>query len=444
MQTFLIFAIAGFPEALVYFVSRKKAAAADFLLGALVQLATALSLIGLVMLFLGRAIISSLADRALVDYLLPLFLAVVVLALAETLFVAQTAQKRFRTFSVIYIGFAVLQSGVVVTAAILTRQLRPVIWAFLAGSAIKALTALGWIVWEAAQTGWTARPRMLRQQWSYALPYTGVQALKKINGQLHRYFVTSSFSPSAYAIYDIGTKQVPALQLLRQSVVQVMTPHFAEMEEQKRHKAILSLWHASVCRLSLVYYASAALLVAFAPDLMRLLFTSSYAGAAPIFRIFVFTMLGDALGGIEALLKAFAQNRFILWTTALQLGIALVGSWAGLKWIGLLGPALAAVVAHTAGQWIRIGRIRQLMQVSTADLLPWRTLASTLAVASLAALLGHAAASLAQAPLMRLLLGLPVFAFVYLAGTFWLGLIPPQERERIAGWLRLVRIPGGA
>ena len=46
LQTFLIFAVAGFPESLIYFVARKKAAAADFLLGALVQLTTALALIG--------------------------------------------------------------------------------------------------------------------------------------------------------------------------------------------------------------------------------------------------------------------------------------------------------------------------------------------------------------------------------------------------------------
>jgi O-antigen/teichoic acid export membrane protein len=273
---------------------------------------------------------------------------------------------------------------------------------------------------------------MLREQWVYALPYTGTQALKKINGMLHKFFVSSTYSTEDFAVYEIATKKVPALGVVRGSFVQVMTPHFAEMEEQSRYKAILSLWHASASRLSLVYYPLTAILIAFAPEAITVFFTSRYSEAVPIFRIFALIMIGDALGGIEALLKAFAQNRFILWTTAVQLAIALVGSWVGLKWIGLPGPAIAVVASSWIGQWIRIARIHGLMGVRFADLLPWSQLGKSAVLSVGSAAIGWAVSRPIDSPIGALVAGIPLTAAVYLTGAFALGSIPKSERERLA------------
>jgi O-antigen/teichoic acid export membrane protein len=441
LQTFLIFAIAGFPEALVYFVARKRAEAADFLLGALIQLATALLIIAAVLVLAWPVIVGRLASDALSLFRTPLLLAVVFYAVGDTLFTAQTAQKRFRTFSIVYVAFAVFQSAVVLATALKTRALGPVVWAYVFTGATKAAGALVYIGIEWARTGWSARPRMLREQWAYALPYTGTQALKKFNGVLHRFFVTSSFSDEAYAAYDIGTKKVPALGIVRGSFVQVMTPHFAEMEEQKRHRAILGLWHASASRLSLIYYPIVGILIAFAPEAFAVLLPDAYSPGIVIFQIFALVMVGDALGGIEALLKAFAQNRFILWTTAVQLAIALVGSWVGLKQFGLPGPAVAVVVASYVGQWIRIARIHGLMGVRFADLLPWGHLAKTALVACAATLVGWGVGNVIPSPWITLIVGIPFTAGAYLSGLVALGLIPRSEKERLAAVWR--RFAGG-
>ncbi len=437
LQTFLIFAIAGFPEALVYFVARRRGAAADLLLGALIQLATALLIIAIVVLLAWPWVVGRFASAALAPFRTPLLLAVLFYAIGDTLFTAQTAQKRFRTFSAIYVSFALFQSAVILGTALKTKELEPVIWAYVLTGAAKAAGALVYIGIEWARTGWSARPRMLREQWTYALPYTGTQALKKINGVLHKFFVTSSFSADDYAAYDIGTKKVPALGVARGSFVQVMTPHFAEMEERKRHRAILALWHASASRLSLIYYPIVTILIAFAPEAFAVLLPDAYAPGIVIFRIFALILVGDALGGIEALLKAFAQNRFILWTTALQLGIALVGSWAGLKWFGLPGPAVAVVVASYVGQWIRVARIHGLMGVRFAELLPWTHLAKTALVACAATLAGWGVGKVIPSPWLTLIVGIPVVAGAYLSGLAALGLVPPSERERLAAaWKR--------
>lgn len=438
LQTILIFAIAGFPEALVYFVARKRTAAADFLLGALIQLGVTLLLITAIVTLVGTRVVGWIVDPILIEYLAPILLAVAFSAIGDTLFTAQTAQKKFRTFSVVFIGFALLQSAVVVTAAFMTRRLDAVIWANVATAGAKALGALIYIGIEVLRTGGTARPRMLREQWVYALPYAGTQALKKIHGLIHKFFVSSSYTAGDYGLYEIATKKVPALGIVRGSFVQVMTPHFAEMEERKRHDAILALWHASVSRLSLVYYPVTAILIAFAPEAITVFFTDKNIAATPIFRIFALIMIGDALGGIEALLKAFAQNRFILWTTAIQLGIALIGSWVGLNWIGLAGPAVAVVLSSWIGQWIRIARIHGLLGVSVASLLPWGHLVKTAALAATCAWVGWHVGRFIVSPLVTLLVGIPFAAFAYITAALVLGLIPASERARLAGvWKRL-------
>jgi O-antigen/teichoic acid export membrane protein len=439
LQTFLIFGIAGFPEALVYFVARRRAATADFLLGAMMQLAVAL-LVVMAVVILGRQIILGwIVDSAMSQFVLPTLLAVVFYAIGDTLFTAQTAQRRFRTFSIVYIAFALLQSAVVATVAVVTKRLDAVIWAYVWTGGAKAIGALVYIGIEVAKTGWTARPRMLREQWGYALPYTGTQSLKKLNGLAHRFFISSSFSPGDFAVYDIATKKVPALGLVRGSFVQVMTPHFAEMEEQKRHKAILALWHASASRLAIFYFPITAALIAFAPEAITLVFTDKVAAAIPIFRIFALIMVWDSLSGLESLLKAFAQNRFILWTTAVQSAVILSGSWVGLHWLGLAGPAIAALVSFSIGQWIRLVRVRALLAVTYGDLLPWRQLGLCALAATASAAVGWGLGKIAPTSLGTVVIGLSTTFAVYVIGAMRLGLVPRSEKERLAAvWRRLV------
>jgi O-antigen/teichoic acid export membrane protein len=436
LQTFLIFAIAGFPEALVYFVARERRAVADFLLGALIQLATALLVIAGVLLLLGPFVVHRIVDDRMVSYLWPVFLAVVFYALGDTLFNAQTAQRRFRTYSAVYIGFALIQSGVVAGIAITRKSLDAVIWAYVITGGVKALGALVYIGYELAASGWTARPRMLRAQWMYALPYTGTQSLKKINGLLHKFFISSSYSPGDYAAYDIGTKKVPAMGLVRTSFSQVMTPHFAEMESRKRHDSIRTLWHASVSRLCLVYFFITVTLIAFAPEAITVFFTANYADAIPIFRVFALMMMWESLSGIEGILKAFAQNRFILFATAFQFAITLLGSWIGLRWIGLLGPAIAVVASYSVGQWIRVVRTRSLLDVPYAQVLPWKQLRNSGALAIGSAAVGWTAGRWIDSAVGTLLVGIPLTAVLYGAGAVVLDLLPPSEKARLESFLR--------
>jgi O-antigen/teichoic acid export membrane protein len=438
LQTFLVFAIAGFPEALVYFVARKRAAAAEFLIGAMIQLAVALAVILTVMFFLGPTIVAGVVDPAVSAFLLPTGLAVVFYAIGDTLFTAQTAQKRFRTFSAVYIVFALLQSGVVSSVAVVTKRLDAVVWAYVWTGGAKAIGALVYIGIEWARTGWSARPRMLREQWAYALPYTGTQSLKKLNGLAHKFFISGTQAPREFALYEIATKKVPALGLVRGSFVQVMTPHFSEMEEQKRHKAILTLWHASATRLAAFYFPITAALLAFAPELITLFFTEAFAEATPIFRIFALIMIWDCLSGIESLLKAFAQNRFIFWTTAMQSAIILTGSWIGLPSIGLAGPAIAAVVSFSVGQCVRLVRVRHLLAVPYGDLLPWKSLGLCAFLAVGSAGLGWSVGLAFRSSWLTLILGGAVTAVAYLIGAFGLDLVPPSEKERLtSAWRRL-------
>jgi hypothetical protein len=98
------------------------------------------------------------------------------------------------------------------------------------------------------------------------------------------------------------------------------------------------------------------------------------------------------------------------------------------------------VIAHTAGQWIRLGRIRHLMKVSLSEVLPWRALLSILGVALVAALLARLATAGVGSPLLRLLLGGPLFAAVYLGGVLWLDVIPDRERRQLDAWARAMAV----
>jgi O-antigen/teichoic acid export membrane protein len=263
----------------------------------------------------------------------------------------------------------------------------PAVWArtlrgLLAGAvAFGALRLLATVVLLVREFGPTLRPHLgaLREQLAYALPF-GLAALVEIaQATYHQYAVSHYFDAATFALYSVGCLQVPLVDWVAGPAGNVMMVRMAE--DRGQGSAVLDLWRETTRRLALVFVPLVALMFLLAHDLITVLFTASYAAAAPVMQVWCLMILLTVLQ-TDAVLRVFAQTPFLLALNLVRLGLVA----ATIPWLmarfGLPGAALAAVLALALAKGAALLRMKRLL--GPGEILPWRGLLAT-AVGAVAA-----------------------------------------------------------
>jgi hypothetical protein len=191
--------------------------------------------------------------------------------------------------------------------------------------------------------------------------------------------VAARFDAATFAIYAIGCLQIPLYDLIVTSTVNIL---MVKMADAPRGQAAAALWHDTVCRLAFFIFPLAALLVIGAHDLIVGLFTATYVDSVPIFIVWVLTML-PAVMAVDAVLRVYAQTRFLLIMNLVRFACVagLIGAF--LSSFGLIGAVLVALLGLSVTKTIGVLRVAWLMRLGVRDALPWRRLAGLTAIAVL-------------------------------------------------------------
>jgi O-antigen/teichoic acid export membrane protein len=282
----------------------------------------------------------------------------------------------------------------------------------------------------------------LRRQAAYAVPFGVAFLLIVPQQQYHQYAVAAAVSAAAFAVYSVGTFQLPLVDILYTPVSELLQIGLAEVEGQGRPaRAGLALFHEAVLQLSFAFAPLTGLLLVVGPDLVVLLFSPRYAAAGPIFRLAVIQVALAALP-LDGVMRARAQNRFMVVLSAAKLALTLTLVTLGLRTLGPVGALLGWVTVEAAARVAMLGRTAQLFEVPLRRVLPARALlrqvmatavAAPAAWLALRAVPGHA--------LWRLVVAGLAFAAAYLGLSWARGWLPP-------GWVALFRsraaaAPGG-
>jgi O-antigen/teichoic acid export membrane protein len=173
------------------------------------------------------------------------------------------------------------------------------------------------------------------------------------------------------------------LTFMLMSTVNVMMVRMAE--DAPHDSATVALWHETICRLAFLMVPLSAFLFVVARDLIVTLYTTTYAASVPIFMVWTLTIL-PSIFAVNAVLRVFAQTRFLLVMNLLRLAMvaALIG-WF-LSAFGLSGAVLVTLVSTALVNLIGVARIAYLLRLSLRRALPWARLAGIFARAGIAAL----------------------------------------------------------
>ena len=374
-QLFLIYgtlyglAQIGMAESLYYFVPRKPEESGAYVANAIVVLAVAgLGCLGLLVAYASRVARwlsnpSLGAHMALIGWFLALML---VSAVFE---IVMISRKQHLAAAWTYAASDVARTISLVVPAFVHGGLRGVLLGGVVFAVVR-LAAMGRWLWR--EYGTALRPSIAlgRHQLAYALPFALAVGIEVLQTNLHQYVVAARFDAAIFAIYAVGCLQIPLVDLITTSAANVMMVKMAEETLDDHFDEVIRLWHHTMERLALLIFPLAVLLLLLARDVIVTLFTSRYIASVPIFMAWTLTILPSVFC-VDAVLRAYAQTRFLFWMNLIRLAFVIVLIAWFLSEFGLIGAVLVTLLGTMFVRMLSLVRIARLLQVPIANVLPW-------------------------------------------------------------------------
>jgi O-antigen/teichoic acid export membrane protein len=271
------------------------------------------------------------------------------------------ANDEIRLASAFIIGIQASRALIFVGAVVFFGTLRSLLAAAILHGVIQ--TAVLFCYLESRFAGfWRAFDwRMLRDQLAYAMPLGAAGVLMIVLADLHNYFVSNHFGPALFAVYSLGTLQLPLMGLIQEAANSVLIARVSILQKRDEHREIVLLAARAARKLAAVYFPVYVFLMVAGREFIRVLFTARFADSWPIFAVNL-TLLPLGILLLDPLYRAYQGERYFLLRLRLVLAAVLIVTlWLFTARLGLLG-VIAVVVAIAAFE-------RALMAIHFARLL---------------------------------------------------------------------------
>ena len=271
--------------------------------------------------------------------------------------------------------------GTVIWAAFVFGDAGSIVVGLIGVEALRWTLVLGYLLRQKL-IGWRLERSTLVEQLRFFAPLGAANTVYTLNKYLGQIVTVVLLGPAALALYVLGAYLEMVSHLTRGSVSDVIFPDMVEAEQKTRHRS-LDLWRTSTVIYAFLLVPLGCFFFIHAESVVTLLFSSTYAGATPVFMVFALLLIRDAIN-FGSPLRAMNRPAAVLRGTLLSLAVTVLATWPLVSQFGLVGPALAFLAGRIAEE-IYMGRqLLGITGLSLRDVLPWRQLGCLLLLAVVA------------------------------------------------------------
>ncbi len=452
-QLFLVFAtlysvaLFGLSDSLYYFIPRDPPRGGRYVANAVAGLVLS-GVACLTGLYLARDSVAGwMKNPVLAEHLGSIGVFLLFTLTATVLEIALIARKRYRRASFAYVVSDVARAGFFVLPMLLWPGLHTLLLCAIAFAAFRLLAALLLLKREFGSE-FRLDVGLLPAQLAYATPFALYVLVEIVQSTFHQYVVSWSFDAATFAIYSVGCFQVPFVDFLATPASSVMMVRMTEEMRERRPGEALAIWLDITRKLALVFFPMVALLMATSREIITFLFTDAYAASAPIFALWV-TSIALSVLQTDGVMRVHAQIRFLFLVNLVRLALIVALIQPLMAAFGLLGPVLVTLLAMAVAKGLHLLRMKGIMGLRMAELLPWGSLAGILAISAVAVAPVLVARIVVTGPRIIVLLAeTAAYGLTCLALLLGTGLIRPEERASLGRGLRLANLralaPSGA
>lgn len=434
-----LFAVAqvGMAESLYYFLPSETERKGNYVVNVLLVLGLAGVAALLLLTWQQDRIAALLNNPALAPYLPMTGLFLLLMLSSLVLEIVMTAQKQHVRASLAYALTDIGRALLMVVPVLLFGDL---FWLLLGAAIFAAIRFVTTLHYLRRAFGAALRPNraLLRKQLGYALPFGLAGLIEVVQLNLHMYVVSWHFDAATFAIYAVGCLQLPIMDFLMTSTSNVMMVQMREKLRAGNVAAVRAIWLDAVRKLALILCPIVGVLVVLAHELIVVLFTDAYAASVPVFVVFTLGMLLMVLLS-DSVLRVYAQNPYLIVQNLLRLLLIVVLIQPCLENFGLVGAVLVTLLANACAKVFALARVKTLLDVSLAQLLPWRSLALVLALTTAAGLVAEALRlTLPFSQIATLIVCGAAFTLTYYVALLCCGPLHDDEKQEL---LRLPQLP---
>ena len=322
----------------------------------------------------------------------------------------------------INLSFAVLRVVLVLAVAFAFRNWAAVLAAHIAFVFTKAIVCLV-VVGRFAGPGVRPTWDQLADQYRYGLPVGASTALYLLRSRLDKWLEASMFSVAQFGLYSFAAVFTPLQTLVRVTVNQVIQPELSRMQANDDLAGIKELGRRSNLAVALLLFPSIAFIGLWAEEILAVLFTNRYSGAAPVVRIYLLVMAIESMD-IAMILMAMRQGRFLMIVDAIALPVAIGSAFLGAHLFGMIGAAAGGVVGALSAQMIIYPKYGELSETRFGMIQDWSAIGRVVlaSAAACAASAGSSRLDLSGGLIVELILAGLIFTITYRFALSVLGL----------------------
>lgn len=370
----------GITQGLFYFLPRepgKKDAVITQTLFFVVSLSTVLC--GFLLIF-KSAIASAFHNMEITPYIPLLGVYIFLMINSSFLETSMIAESRIKLASVVILVSQAIQSGAIIITAFLTRDILFVFYALILFSGVRFVFQCLYLVKTYRLSMKTIELGFWKRQLAYSIPIGLSNVAWLLQEKLHSYFISFLFNAKMFAIYFIGTYNLPFVGIIAASVSNVMMPELSRCEKKGQKIEILRIWNNAIRKMNLVFFPIFVFFSLMADDFIAALFTINYTESVPIFRI---SLLAILISGINtgAVLNAYAETKYLMKIAFLRLPVAIITLYIFTSIWGVLGTISGNVVVIISFRFLVLAKVSKVMNVPFCKIIEWKKNARILLVA---------------------------------------------------------------
>ena len=370
--------------------------------------------------------------------LLPIFAIYVALNIFSELFMnVMISQGRYRLEVTLELLETVVRVSLLVTIVALGYSLRALVFGLIGYATFRLIFRSYWV--------WTGTDSVRKASWSsrfpgaqlaYSLPLAASNGVGVIGNLLDKMIVAFSFVPIDYAVYSVGALEIPLDSIFQVSVANVLRASFPSLIAEGRHQEVVRIWQESVRKLSLVMIPSFVFFSVFASRVISTLFTARYEASVIVFHVYLL-LIPQYMLILSVVPQVFGKTRLNLYVAIQALITNSLLSLILLRYLGMLGPAVALVASSYLASLTYLLIASKLLGIRIIDLLPLKSLARATFAASVAGLIAFVLEIISRGWLSVILGGI-AFVCAFAVVAYLVGALRLSDVENIRAWIRRI------
>lgn len=316
------------------------------------------------------------------------------------------------------------------------------LWCLVGYAVIRFFVSLLW-VWNILPEAETLSSEVkLSEQVNFSIPL-GLSALVgKFNKYIDKFIVSILLVDTAYAEYSVAANEVPIIKVIPFAVGSVLISRYVKFNLESKKEELLELWYKGIEKVSLLVIPLTVMVTIVAGDIIPLFFETgdtSYAAAILPFQIYNLIVL-IRVTHYGSILQAFGDTKGILYFSLNLLFANLILSIPMTWYYGIVGTALATLIANIYNWYIILRRIGMHMELPVSKVLPFPFYFKVLGVSALSAVpvwLIRRFFIAEEQELMGLIWGIVGYLIIFaMLGTI-LKVISSDDWQKFRNWISL-------